>query len=144
MASNSFFLEVVTPEKKLFSGEAEIVIVRTKTGYEGFMARHAWACKLLGVGEMLIKEADSAEYKIAATANGFIDVKDSVTVFTEAAEWQEDIDADRAQAAKEIAEHWFEAHASDESDEAGEEVKFALAKAVNRIKIKEGGYLGKK
>ena len=135
---NSVKLEVMTPSKSFYSGQVELVIVRTKSGDEGFMAGHAWACKLLDVGEMWIQEAGSKEYRIAAISEGFIDVKDSIVVFTDAAEWSEDIDMERALSTKASVEDWL---IHDEKHDPNEVAvaKIAIAKAITRMNVAEGG-----
>ena len=45
--AKSVLLEVITPSKLFYKGEVEIIMVRTASGEEGFMAGHTWACKLL-------------------------------------------------------------------------------------------------
>jgi F-type H+-transporting ATPase subunit epsilon len=128
-----FNLKVITPERLFYSGEAELVIVKTISGDEGFMANHAWACKLLQPGELRIKESGAckADYKIAALSAGFISVKGDVTIFTDAAEWPQEIDLERAERAKKRAEDRLKHH---DYDHARAEI--ALHRAVNRIKIK--------
>ena len=51
---NSVKLEIITPSKQFYSGEVEMVIVKTPTGEEGFMANYSWATKLLEVGPLWI------------------------------------------------------------------------------------------
>ena len=53
--ASSVRLEIITPSKKFYQGDVELVIVRTLEGDEGFMKGHAWACKLLDIGEMWIQ-----------------------------------------------------------------------------------------
>ena len=53
--ASSVRLEIITPSKKFYQGDVELVIVRTLEGDEGFMKGHAWACKLLDIGEMWIR-----------------------------------------------------------------------------------------
>ena len=84
--AKTFKLEVITPERMFYQGDAESVIVHTLVGYEEFLANHAFACKLLGTGILRIREPGQKEFKRAATTGGFIDVKDRVTIFTDAAE----------------------------------------------------------
>ena len=95
--ASSVRLEIITPSKKFYQGDVELVIVRTLEGDEGFMKGHAWACKLLDIGEMWIQEKGAAKnsYKVAAIAGGFIDVKDTIIIYTDAVEWAEDIDMER-------------------------------------------------
>jgi F-type H+-transporting ATPase subunit epsilon len=139
--ANSFKLEIVTPERIFYKGDAELVILRTMDGDEGFMANHSWACKLLGVGEIWIQEAGQKDFKIAAGAHGFVDVKNEVMVFVDAAEWQGDIDLSRAQTEKERAEAILNSRekAVDQTDEEYMEAKISLNKALNRMKVAKGG-----
>ena len=41
--ASSVRLEIITPSKKFYQGDVELVIVRTLEGDEGFMKGHAWA-----------------------------------------------------------------------------------------------------
>ena len=45
--ANKVHLEVITPSKIFFSGDVEMVIVKTMLGEEGFMAHHSHACTLI-------------------------------------------------------------------------------------------------
>jgi F-type H+-transporting ATPase subunit epsilon len=90
--AKSFLLDVVTPEKRFYSGEVEIVIVRTLSGEEGFLANHVWAVKLLGDGEMRIRESGTGKTLRADISGGVIDVHDHILIYTDKAEWKEDSD----------------------------------------------------
>ena len=140
--ANSVRLEVITPSKLFYRGEVELVIVTTLDGDEGFMAGHVWACKLLDVGELWIQEAGAAknEFRVAAVAGGFIDVKDSIVIYTDAVEWSEDIDMERVLSEKAKVEDWLGKHpdAEEDSDEM-RNAKLMLAKAETRSNVAEGG-----
>lgn len=114
-----------------------MVIVRTHLGEEGFMANHAWACKLLNAGPLWIQEAGSKEFKVASIAGGFIDVKKSIVIYTDAAEWPEDIDVERAESERQKAEEWLESPSEDPYET--EQAKLIIAKSAARLKVKEGG-----
>ena len=135
--AKSFKLEVITPSKVFYIGDVELVIARTLEGDEGFMANHTWACKLLDAGELWIQEAGAKDFKIAAIAGGYIDVKDYVVIFTDAAEWPEDIDVERAKQEKARAEDWLKHPSKDDSEVA--RAKIAIAKSVTRMNVKAGG-----
>lgn len=136
--ANTIKLEVITPSRLFYRGEVEMVIVPTLLGEEGFMANHSWATKLLDVGEMAIQEPGSGEFKIAAIAGGFIDVKDSIVVYADHAEWQEELDRKRAEQDKQAVEEWLEKNRdSDSLDVRRAEVM--LKKAISRMKVAEGG-----
>jgi F-type H+-transporting ATPase subunit epsilon len=139
--AKSFKLEIVTPESLFYEGEAELVILRTVGGDEGFKAGHTWACKLLDVGEIWIQEAGQKDFRIAAGAQGFVDVKDEVMVFVDAAEWPGDIDLSRAQTEKDRAESILnkKSRIADPDDEEYLLAKISLNKALNRLKVAKGG-----
>ncbi|HHU18484.1 MAG: ATP synthase F1 subunit epsilon [Anaerovoracaceae bacterium] len=140
--ARSMTLEVITPSKLFYKGEVQLVIVRTLTGDEGFMPRHTWAVKLLNAGELWFQEAGSTDFKIAAIAGGFIDVKENIIIFTDAAEWPEDIDLERAIREKEKAENWLKNPSDDDSEIA--RAKIAILKNLTRMHVKEGGHRRKR
>ena len=143
MATNSVRLEVITPSKLFYRGEVELVIVTTLDGDEGFMAGHVWACKLLDVGELWIKEKGSGkdEWRVAAVAGGFIDVKDSIVIYTDAVEWSEDIDMERVLSEKAKVEDWLGKHPdADEDSVEMQNAKLMLAKAEVRTNVADGGH----
>lgn len=148
--AKSFMLEVVTPSKLFYMGEVEMVIARTLQGDEGFMADHTWACKLLDVGELWIKEKDSNDYIFAAVAGGYIDVKENIVLFTDAAEWPDDIDLDRAMNEKQRAEEWLKQNATHVLEEQHQhdvdiaKAQLAIAKSITRMGVKSGGLRRKK
>lgn len=129
-------MEVITPERLFYEGDVEMVIVRTLIGYEGFLANHSWACKLLDTGVLKIRENGAKEFKIAAITGGFIDVKDRIIIFTDAAEWPEEIDIERQK--RKIEE--MEARLKGMGDDANQlqAAKVSIAKAANRINVLTG------
>jgi F-type H+-transporting ATPase subunit epsilon len=135
-------LEVITPSKLFYRGDIELAIVRTLTGDEGFMANHSWAVKLLAAGELWIQEAGAKDFKIAALAGGYVDVKDNIMIFTDAAEWPEEIDVARAQDEKQKAEDWL-THPSDDDSEIAR-AQIAIQKSLTRMHVKAGGYRRKR
>jgi len=135
-------LEIVTPERLFYQGEVELVIVRTLAGDEGFMANHMWACKLLDIGELWIKEAGSKDYRVAAISGGFIDVKDEIIIFTDAAEWPEEVDMELNMSRKDIAEKFFSTHTEKDTDtEEWNRFKVSLTQSITRMNVAQGGRL---
>lgn len=130
-------LEVITPSKLFYKGDVELVIARTLDGDEGFMAGHTWAVKLLDAGELWFQEAGAKDFKIAALAGGFIDVKGDIVIFTDAAEWPEDIDLERARHEKQMAEDWLKNPSKDDTEVA--KAKMAIHKSFTRMNVKAGG-----
>jgi F-type H+-transporting ATPase subunit epsilon len=97
-------VEVVSPERILYSGEADMVIARTTDGEIAFMTGHVPFIGSLGIGRVIIRTTDDGEV-LAAVHGGFVEVNDDrVTVLSDTAELVDDIDVDRARKALEAAE----------------------------------------
>jgi F-type H+-transporting ATPase subunit epsilon len=133
-------LDIITPEKLFYRGEIELVIARTLTGDEGFMANHTWACKLLATGELWIQEAGQKDFRIAALSGGFIDIKDKFTIFADYAEWPEEIDIERAKKSGERAQEWLKSHTRADSKEVDlQAARVSMLKAHTRVGVAGGG-----
>ena len=101
--SDTFQLEIVTPEKKVVATAAEEVQIPGKNGYLGVLPGHAPLISELAVGEISFRAGSRVER--LAVAWGFAEVlPDKVTILAETAERPEDIDVDRARKSKERAE----------------------------------------
>lgn len=129
---SSMLLEIVTPERKVYSREVNMVIVKGVDGELGILPNHIPFVTPLKIAPVIVrreKESDSI-----AVNGGFIEVrKDKVIILAETAELPEDIDVERAQAAKDRAEKRLSSK-TDELDYRRAEI--ALQKAINRINIK--------
>jgi F-type H+-transporting ATPase subunit epsilon len=96
-------LEVVTPEKQIFSGEVDSVTVPCNTGYMGILPGHAPFLGELGIGE--ISYSMEGRTDILFCSWGFIEVlPDRVVILAQTAEMASDIDIKRAEEAKSRAE----------------------------------------
>lgn len=97
-------VEVVTPERVVYSGDAKMVIARGVEGDLGILPNHMPLVTPLKVAPVRIQMEGGKETKIAVSG-GFMEVHgDKVTILAETAELPEDIDVARAKAAKERAE----------------------------------------
>jgi F-type H+-transporting ATPase subunit epsilon len=106
MASEgNFRVEVVSPERVLYSGDARQVITRTLEGGEiAFLPGHATFLGALTENHTRIYLTDGRVQDLAVHG-GFVDVAPAhVTILSDAAELAEDIDVVRARSAKERAE----------------------------------------
>jgi F-type H+-transporting ATPase subunit epsilon len=131
--ANPFGLEIVTPDKVFYKGTAEMVVVTTTEGDIGILRNHTPYVAGLAVGKLRLKL--EGKFTEAAIAGGFIQVdKEKTTILTEAAEWAEDIDIDRAKKSKEEAENELK---STTEKHKKEELELKLKKAVNRIDISQ-------
>lgn len=101
--TETFKLEIVTPEKRVVDTAAEEVQIPGKNGYLGVLPGHAPLITELAVGEIRYRQ-NSSEQRLAV-AWGFAEVlPNRVTILAETAEWPSEIDVERARKAKERAE----------------------------------------
>jgi len=122
-------LEIVTPERQLFSGAVDAVTVPSTTGYLGILPGHAPLLAELGIGEISYKIGDRTEYLFCSW--GFLEVlPDRVVVLAQTAEKASDIDLNRAQQAKQRAEKMLASKAVD-TDYA--RAQLALLRAISRL-----------
>ena len=121
-------VELVSPERILYSGEASMVIARPAGGDAAFLPGHAPYLGLLGVGLVLIRTGDGPDVR-AAVHGGFIEVRaNRVTILSDVAELAADIDVDRARAARTRAE--TASHGAEAAEAAG-----ALRRATVRLDV---------
>ena len=91
-------LNVVTAEGESFSGEVDIVVAPGELGEFTVLPSHARLISTLSAGELRFSQA-SVSTSLALTG-GFLEVADNrVTVLADAAERDDAIDLDRAEAA---------------------------------------------
>jgi F-type H+-transporting ATPase subunit epsilon len=97
-------VELVSPERILFSGQAEMVICRTADGDIAFLADHAPFIGALEIGVVRVKSVGEGE-KVAAVHGGFVEVRDNrVIILSDVAELADQIDVERARRQKAEAE----------------------------------------
>ena len=100
----TFHLQIVTPDRKVFDGEAEKIIVRTLGGDVCILARHIDYVAPLGIGEARVTDAEG-NTRVAACAGGMLGVSGGeVRVMATTFEWAEDIDLARAEHAQAAAQ----------------------------------------
>lgn len=100
--AESMTVDIVSPEKVLFSGEANMVITRTLGGGEiAFQAGHAPFLGALVENHTKIFLTDGTLQDVAVH-RGFVEVSgNKVSIISDVAELAEDIDVERAKAALE-------------------------------------------
>ncbi|GAA4720761.1 F0F1 ATP synthase subunit epsilon [Brevibacillus fulvus] len=125
-------VEVVTPERVVYSGEASMVIARGVQGDLGILPNHMPLVTPLKVAPVRIKTDGDQETKIAVSG-GFMEVHgEKVTILAETAELPEDIDVDRAKRAKQRAEQRLNERQPDLDQRRAE---LALQRALARLDI---------
>ncbi|MDR2480389.1 MAG: ATP synthase F1 subunit epsilon [Treponema sp.] len=99
-----FNFEIHTPYRPFFSGRVESITLMLADGEIGVYAKHSPFTAPSMSGILRIKD-DKGEWRSAFITEGILEVKDHKTVLiVDAAEWPEEIDYDRARAAKQQAE----------------------------------------
>lgn len=129
--TDSFQLEIVTPEKLVVKEVAEEVQIPGRTGYLGILPGHAPLITELAVGAITYRAR--GESKTLSVAWGFAEVlQDKVTILAETAEHPEEIDVARAQKAKERAEQRLKSNDPEVDYDRAED---ALQRAETRLKV---------
>ncbi len=116
-------VQLVAPDRMVWSGEAEIVLARTVEGELGILPRHAPLLGVLVEHPVTIRRSGDDDL-VAAVHGGFLSVSsESVDVLAEIVELADEIDVPRARQAL--------AAAKDSHDEAA---KAAARRATARLK----------
>ena len=124
-------VELVSAERRVWSGEANFVVARTLDGELGILPGHISLLGVLAEGfTVRISGGEAGDGIEAATHGGFLSVSnDVVTILTETAELSDEIDVDRARAALERAITAGDAGADDSSESAAARARARLAAA---------------
>ena len=131
--SDTLHVEVVTAERELYNGEADLVSAPSAEGRIGILPKHAALLTLLIPGELRIKLG--AEEEPLFVSGGFLEVfEDTVTILADTAEHAEEIDQARAEAARRRAQERLE---QTESERERAELQGALQRAINRLRVAE-------
>lgn len=127
--ADMFELKIIEPDGMFYEGQASFLEFASVTGEMGVYANHIPLTTILAPGVMKIH--NDGQVKKAAVIGGFIEIqKNRITVMAEDAEWPEEIDVERAKAAKKRAEKRLHDRTAD-IDVARAEA--ALKRAVARI-----------
>jgi F-type H+-transporting ATPase subunit epsilon len=107
--------EIVSQDRQVFSGEADMVIVPGVQGEMGILPNHAPLLSTLKFGILRVRY--NGEEQIFTIAGGVIEVQpDLITVMADAAENVAEIDISRAEAAKMRAEEYLKQGIPADSD----------------------------
>jgi len=126
----AFEVQLVSPERVLYTGEATQVLCRTAGGGDiAFLTDHAPLIGALDIWSVKITTVDNDE-RWFAVHGGFVEVSgDSVIVLSDVAEAADQIDSDRARRARERTESDLR------SDPDNDELKAAFQRAEVRLEV---------
>jgi F-type H+-transporting ATPase subunit epsilon len=127
-------VHLVTPERELWGGSAQMVIARGTDGMVGILAGHAPLLIRLAIGPLRIQD-DGGAWRVAIVDGGFLHVTNEedrtrVDVLATGAELDSEIDRQAAQAR--VAELRGRLEQGDDAEARGE-----LAKALARAELGE-------
>ncbi|MBQ2275035.1 MAG: ATP synthase F1 subunit epsilon [Lachnospiraceae bacterium] len=132
MADKTVQLQIVSPDRIFYEGEATMVEMHTSEGDIGVYPDHIPLTTTLVPGIITITETEGE--KQAAIHSGFVEILgDKITILAEVAEWPEEIDVHRAEEAKIRAERRLRG-------EDGKEInvfraEMALRRSIARINL---------
>jgi F-type H+-transporting ATPase subunit epsilon len=130
--AETIHLDIVTPEKVIFSESVEMVTAPGTLGEFGVLPGHADFVTTMEIGEVCIKKGDRSYF--VAISGGFAEVmSDKITILADTAEMSHEIDIKRAEAAKNKAEEKLRNLTSE--DKEYQEIVNALKRADNRIRV---------
>lgn len=129
--NNLFILRIITPDRVFYEGLVSMVEFNTTEGEIGIYKKHVPTTVIISPGILTITEEEGT--KEAALHAGFAEIlQDEVVILAEVIEWPEEIDVDRAEAAKERAEERLHSK-TPETDVLRAET--ALQRALARIHV---------
>jgi F-type H+-transporting ATPase subunit epsilon len=127
-------LEVITPERRVYEEDVDMVVAPASEGYVGILPHHAPLFTTLGPGEFRVKKGGVEE--VLAVFGGFMDVRaDRVVVLTDAAEHAEEIDAEQAREARDRAQQALASGQVSAADEL--RARAALQRELIRLRVSE-------
>jgi F-type H+-transporting ATPase subunit epsilon len=122
--------EIVSQDRTVFQGDADVVILPGTAGDMGVLPRHAPVLTTLKFG--VVKVRSSGKEQVFAVAGGVAEVEpDVVTVLADAAENVEEIDVKRAEFARKRAEELLEKGVPPDSD-----VMLSIEAALRRSNLR--------
>jgi F-type H+-transporting ATPase subunit epsilon len=131
---SSIKLEIVTAERVVYSDDVDIVIAPGAEGQLGILPHHAPLMTILQSGELVTRRG--SEEDTLAISGGFLEVRpDRVIILADQAERAEEIDVERAEAARQRAEERLHERGAEGFDEVRAEA--ALRRAIARLSVAE-------
>ncbi len=132
VAGKTFSLEVITPQRSMYSGEVESFTAPGEVGEFQVLHDHAPFLSSIAAGEFRLVDQTGNEV-VYSTSGGFVEVnRNKASFLADTLEKKEEIDVERAEAAKKRAEERLR------KKEPGTDVaraQAALLRAVNRLKV---------
>jgi F-type H+-transporting ATPase subunit epsilon len=133
LESTSINLEIVSPDRKVYSGEVKSVSAPGIEGGFQVLSNHAPYVTTLGIGKIKIESTDGSEIIFAISGGIFEVSKNKATILAESIESQEEINADKVKAALARAEELLKDQ--EISKDEKEKAKLELEENKNKLKV---------
>ncbi len=128
-------LQIIALDRIAYEDDVDIVVLPGEEGQLGVLPRHARIVTLLEPGEVLTRKA--GEETSLAISGGFAQIgPDSVTILSDAAEYADDIDMERAEEARRRAQERL-SNPSATPDLEMARAESALLRSMARIRVAE-------
>lgn len=122
--------EIVSQDRMVYEGDADIVLVPGEAGIMGILPNHAPLLSTLKFGILTVRSGGEEEH--FTVAGGVVEVQpDLITVLADAAENVREIDVTRAEAARRSAEEYLQAGPPPDTD-----AYLALEAALKRSNLR--------
>ncbi|HFI0038894.1 TPA: F0F1 ATP synthase subunit epsilon [Streptococcus suis] len=130
-------VQIVTPDGVKYDHHATFVLVKTVEGEMGIYPGHEELIAVLEIDEMKVRRVDDENHVDWIAVNGgIIEInKNMITVISDSAERERDIDISRAERAKLRAERELEAAQNAHNADLEKRATVALQRAINRIRV---------
>ena len=134
--ANTFYLEIITPERIFFSGQALSLILPALDGQHGVMAGHEPMVTAVESGVLKYRSEDGQWHR-AAVSRGFAEVMPEYAILlVSTAEHPAEIDAQRAHQAMDRAERRLHTFSTDRAEYGF--AREAMDRARARLQAKDG------
>ena len=129
--ASSFYLEMVSPEDIFFSGNARQIILPALDGSHGILPGHEPMVTAITAGEVKFQD-ESGQWHPAVVSDGCVEIMpERVILLAATIERPEEIDVNRAEAAKQRAEERLR---QKQSQQEYYQTQAALSRALARLK----------
>jgi len=72
-----FDLKILTPDKLLYNGKAQSLVLPSSLGYLGILAHHAPVCACLVKGNIIVRDAQSKVSTFPSLDGGILEVSEN-------------------------------------------------------------------
>ena len=125
--------EIVTQERTVFSGAVDAVNVPGVEGRMGILPNHSALLTTLAFGEVIVR-VDGEEH-FYAIGGGIVEVQpEKVVILADSAEHADDIDVERAEAARREAEKVMEEGVTEDPEQYAQ-IRASLLRAQARLNV---------